>query len=272
MAALAGLIAGRDDANAASTNLGEERLLAATANELTAGNVLSPGAILYAPAEVDDPVLRAAIAAHSGGVVDYFNAAAGTPDPTLLQQYQCVFTWPNFAYADNVALGDNLADFVDAGGNVVLGAFCTYMAGNFLAGRIMTPAYAPVTSPSGTNHFSASPYSGDGRTRLYDGVTAFTCTFRDFLALQGAGEQDGTYADDEIACAYRPDFKVISANGQGGSAAACSGDAARLIANACAAGVNAAPAPAVSHMGLVGLAVLLAAVGALKRHRSVSRS
>jgi hypothetical protein len=179
--------------------------------------------ILYAPSEADDPALRDAI--------------SGTPDVALLQSYDCVYTWANSAYADNVTFGNNLADAVDAGTVVILGTFCTFTTGNYLSGEIMTAAYSPVVSPSGSNHFTSSNYAGDGTTPIHNGVTTYECTFRDVLTLQGAGLQDGSYQDGEIAHAYRPDFKVIYSNGSGATQLGCTGQWAQLIANACQVGV-----------------------------------
>jgi len=193
--------------------------------------------ILYAPSEADDAALRAAIAAITGGTVDYFDASTGTPDAALLQSYDCVYTWANFAFADSTAYGNNLAAAVDAGTVVILGAFCTYTSGNSLGGQIMTSAYCPVVSPSGSNHFATSNYSGDGTTPIHNGVTTYECTYRDILSLQGAGLQDGSYQDGEIAHAYRPDFKVIYSNGSGAIQLGCTGQWAQLVANACQVGV-----------------------------------
>jgi hypothetical protein len=136
--------------------------------------------ILYAPSEADDPAFRAAISAFTGGTVDYFDASTGTPDVTLLQSYDCVYTWANYAFLDPTSFGNNLADAVDAGTVVILGAFCTYTSGNSLGGEIMTSAYSPVFSPSGSNHFGSSNYAGDGTTPIHNGVTTYECTFRDF--------------------------------------------------------------------------------------------
>jgi hypothetical protein len=216
----------------ARTNMGEWRVPTFEGHDLSATTGL--GAILYAPAESDDEALRAAIAAAAGGaVVDYFDARAETPSTSLLLQYDCVMTWVNFAYADNVLFGDNLAAYVDQGGVVVLGAFCTFTSGSHLAGAIMTPGYCPVVSPSGGNHFELSPYIGDGETCIYDGVGNLECRFRDFLVLQGDGIQDGSYADGEICHAYRPDGRVVYSNGNAGGTASCLGDGAVAIANAC---------------------------------------
>ncbi len=192
--------------------------------------------ILYAPSEADDAAYRGAIAGFTGGVVDYFDASSDTPSLDLLMGYDCVMVWANYSFADNVLYGDNLADFVDAGRTVVLGSFCTYTSGNYLSGQIMTSAYNPVYSPSGSNHFATSNYAGDGTTYIHDGVTMYECTYRDYLSLQGSGVQDGSYLDGEIAHAYRPDFKVVYSNGCGAFQLGCTGDWALLVANICCGG------------------------------------
>ncbi len=221
-------------AMAAMTNKGVDAALPTSQNSLTPDDLLANGRILYAPSEADDPGYRAAIAAASGGIVDYFDAVSGTPDAALLATYDCVYTWANYSYSNNVLFGDRLADFVDAGGSVVLGAFCTYTSGNFLSGRIMTPGYSPVWSPSGSNHFSFSTYAGDGTTCIHTGVTYYDCMYRDYLAVQGGGLVDGRYVDQEIAHAYRPDYKVVYSNGAGAFQLGGFGDWGRLISNACA--------------------------------------
>jgi hypothetical protein len=190
--------------------------------------------ILYAPSEGDDPGYRSDIAAAAGGTCDYYDARAGVPTLDFLTgNYDCVIVWANFAFFDNVAYGNVLADFVDAGGNVVLGSFCTYTSGNFLSGRIMTAGYSPVWSPTGSNHFSDSTYRGDGTTCINEGVSVLGGVYRDILALQGDGAQDGSYADGEIAAAYSPDFGVIYGNGSGAAALGGYGDWALQRANSC---------------------------------------
>lgn len=196
-------------------------------------HVLGGGGILYAPSEDDDPALRSAIAGFSGQNVDYLDTRVTTPTLGDLSAYSCVYTWTNFAYADPTGFGDVLADFVDAGGSVVLGVFTTFTNGNFLSGRVMTPGYCPVVG--GDNHFSSSTYAGDGTTPIHNGVTAYECTFRDILTLQGDGAQDGSYVDGEIGHAYNTLFSVVYSNGSGATQLGCSGDWALLVANACSA-------------------------------------
>ena len=215
------------------TNTGEWREIIFTGHVLSA--TTGAGAILYAPSEEDDPGYRAAISAAAGGaVVDYFDARVGTPTVDLMQAYDCVYTWVNSAYLDNVLFGDNLAAYVDAGGSVVLGVFCTFTNGNSLSGLIMTPDYCPVVAPGGANLFTLGNYAGDGVTCLYDNVVALSCTFRDELVLQGSGIQDGSYTEDgEICHAYRPDGRVVYSNGSGASVLGCVGEWATAVANAC---------------------------------------
>ncbi len=214
--------------------------------------------ILYAPSQDDDSTFRAAVAAITGGVVDYYDASAGTPDPALLASYDCIYVWVDRGFADNALYGDRLADHVDAGGRVVLGAFATFTNGNYLAGRIMTSGYSPVYSPSGSNHFSLSAYAGDGTTAIHNGVSNYDSTYRDILSLQGSGLQDGSYQDAEIAVAYRPDFRVIYANGVGTNPpGGGSGDWPLLIANACgAAGGGTTVVQSIPTLGGVGFAAL----------------
>lgn len=223
--------------------------------------------ILYAPSQSDDAAYRAAIAAITGGTVDYFNASAGTPDLGLLSTYDVVYTWADMSYADNVAFGNNLAAYVDQGGVVILGAFCTYTSGNYLSGTIMSPGYCPVVSPTGSNHFTSSDYAGDGTTCIHDAVTAYECQYRDILALQGDGAQDGSYLDGEIAHAYRPDFHVIYSNGSGHTALGCSGQWAQLVANAGSCGLDFQAIPTLHTWGLAAFGGLLLLAGLIFMRR-----
>ncbi|MEX2217279.1 MAG: hypothetical protein WD749_00840 [Phycisphaerales bacterium] len=52
-----------------------------------------------------------------------FNAARGTPTLQYLQQFKAVITWSNVNYFEADLLGDALADYVDAGGGVVVTPF-----------------------------------------------------------------------------------------------------------------------------------------------------
>lgn len=186
--------------------------------------------ILYAPSNADDAALRGGLAAASGGIVDYFNAGADTPTLGLLDTYDVVIVWVNFSFADATLFGDRLATFVDRGGRVILGAFCTYTSGNSLAGRIMEPAYSPVVSPMGTNLFLDGTFASGGKTCAHNCVETYTAQFRDELITQGLGEVDSRYDDFEIGVAYRLDRRVWYFNGFSDTAT-LSGDWPQMVAN-----------------------------------------
>jgi len=221
------------------TNLGELASVEFAGHDLTDLSGEAPGdRVLYAPSEGDDPAWRASLSAAMGGaVVDYFDTRVATPSVALLSSYDGVYTWTNYSYFDAVAFGDNLATYCDLGGDVVLGVFCTYTTGYYLDGRIMTPGYSPVVSPTGTNHKATSAYVGDGATCLYDGVFYLDSYYRDVLALQGTGIVDGTYADGEICHAYRlkPSANagsVVYSNGVGAIPIGGAGDWHVAVGNA----------------------------------------
>jgi hypothetical protein len=205
------------------------------ANAATANLATGPR-LLYAPSSDDDPMVRAFLAAQIGGAVDYFDPRYATPSPALLAGYDAVMTWTNNPYANRDLFGDRLADYVDGGGKVILGAFCTYTSGNSLGGRIMKAGYSPVTSPGGENHMSESPYAGDGTTCFHHYVDAYSAVYRDILVVQGDGLVDGYYDDGEIAIAYRPDRRVVYANGAEPMTAY--GDWPRLLANLARCGID----------------------------------
>jgi hypothetical protein len=247
------------------TNLGELRALPTSHNVLTVTPAdRGTGAVLYAPSEGDDPAYRAAIAACTGGVVDYFNASSGTPTVDQLSLYDCVHVWANFAFADNVGYGNNLAAFADGGGTVVLGAFCTYTSGNFLSGAIMTAAYCPVVSPAGNNHF-ATATDGQGDCCEYSCVTGtITAFYRDFLVTQGAGVACSNFIEDnEIATGHNTSGpSVIYCNGSGGAPIWDGSQVGAWVGSACLCSVGPECKEDVNNDGIVDILDLLAVLAA----------
>jgi len=224
---LALAVAGFTGTASAKTNLG------GTGPVVSHGNVLTPDnggpRLLYAPSESDDAGYRAQMAAQIGGTCDFFDARVATPSLSQLQGYDGVMTWANYLYFDNVGFGNTLADYVDGGGRVVLGAFCAYTSGNYLSGRIMTDTsrYCPVTG--GFNHFSLAMWDGsDPGACVHWGITSYGSTYRDYLTLV-SGYVYGRFTDREIANAVNAfGGDVVYANGAGGYPLAPFGqDAAR---------------------------------------------
>ena len=83
--------------------------------------------------------------------VDEIDAFAGTPTLGTLNAYDAVLVYSDMPFADNVAMGNVLADYVDGGGRVVVGAFSFMPSGvvpQGIGGRLSTGGYLPFTQGS----------------------------------------------------------------------------------------------------------------------------
>jgi hypothetical protein len=190
-----------------------------------------PVGMMYAPTEADNPTFRSAVGAIIGGPCDYFDARIGTPTLAQLQEYECVMTWVNYAYADSVGMGDVLADYVDAGGKVILGQWTEYSGQvNWLEGRIMTAGYCPVDATS----VSSGSYNGDGVdcVHVVGPVTAYSSDYLDVCTLLPGNMSDGTMTTGSLAVAFTPARGVYYSPGNTGLTYS-SGDWAQLTANMC---------------------------------------
>jgi hypothetical protein len=208
---------GYDTPGMQMTNIGKEQMFTFEGHDLGS---LSDGlgtatAILYAPSEADNPTFRTALSACTGATVDYFDARVGTPDVALLSAYDCVYVWANYAFADNVAYGDNLASYVDGGGKVILGQWCLPTAGNFLSGAIMETDYCPTTGSAWEN----GSYNGDGTECETDGITTLASDYFDVATLVSGAVSDGTFNNpsNSLATAWRADQMVFSSPGMTGN-------------------------------------------------------
>jgi hypothetical protein len=194
--------------------------------------------MLYAPANPDNPAYRDEVAALIGGPVDYFDVRLGTPTLEQLSQYTACMVWINFWPDDCVALGDVLADYVDAGGRVILGQWCRCGDAGciYLSGRIMDdPAYCPALTSAGGYYYGA--YSHDGVRCVHRGrfglVMDHDTDYLDYITELAPGAvSDGTFdsTGNPPAAIWRPDMHVWYSPGNTGASYG-SGDWARLTAN-----------------------------------------
>jgi hypothetical protein len=76
-----------------------------------------------------------------GGNIDTFDLINGTPTLQQLQAYDCVMVMTDFFPQDSVLLGDNLADYVDGGGGVVVAVFAQSFG---IDGRFDSQNYDPM--------------------------------------------------------------------------------------------------------------------------------
>lgn len=89
-------------------------------------------------------------------------AGGGTPTLSTLMQYDAVLHWTNDSNADSVSLGNVMADYVDAGGGVVVAVFANTStnAQRYLQGRWLTGQYEVI--PSQGTHTEGPPPGTSG--------------------------------------------------------------------------------------------------------------
>ena len=107
--------------------------------------------------------------------VDFFPVVAGDPLPTpaQLQAYQSVLVYSDRPFNDNVALGNELADYVDQGGGVVLNTFAFYDGSQLgMAGRL-TNNYLAFTLGSQSNVLNGTLVPDLPTDSLLAGVNSF---------------------------------------------------------------------------------------------------
>ena len=181
--------------------------------------------VLYAPAASDNAGFRAVLAALLQINVDYFDARVATPTLEQLAPYAAVITWVNNPYADPVAMGDVLADFVAGCRKVILGQWCRHSdQNNYLSGRIMDePGYCPVLACS--TSLGSGSYNMDGVSCAHYGpfgsVGAHSASYLDVVsAVSPTAFTDGTI-DGSISAVtelpgyvwYAPGFTGLSYGG-----------------------------------------------------------
>ena len=117
--------------------------------------------------------------------VDIWDTCTSTPTLAQLTPYDAVVSFPDCPYQDPLALGNNLADYVDGGGGVVLGA-AVWFGGSFdLLGRIQDPGYSPFVS---AGPFPFTPACLGTPVHQFPPIIAFVHTvcdgFRDDVAVE----------------------------------------------------------------------------------------
>jgi len=231
-----------------------EKVLITCIAVLLAGNAFAPAvhaeSVLYTPSNADNPSFRSALAALIGGPVDYFDSRVAVPTLDELLQYDCVFTWVNYPYADDEERGNVLADYVDAGGRVILGQWTwSGLYGSPATGpsRILQPEYCPVEVVF--TGFGSGTYAGDGSDCVHVAVGSYQTDYLDIIGALNLGAQsDGTFEPSGTpAVATRPDHRVYYSPGNTGGAYG-TGEWVQLTANM----VTCRPAPVTGDLNCDG--------------------
>ncbi len=196
--------------------------------------------VVYADSTSGQPTaLQSQILAEPGvTAVDLFDGVAGTPTLAQLQQYDVVAPFSNDPFTDATTLGNNLADYADAGGVVVQLGFSHYGPGQpyGVNGRWLTGNYNPYTYSTNlalSTAFTLGVFNAGHP--LMAGVTTLNSNFQNVVSLAAGATQVAAASNGNSLVAYRPvsgGHTTVGITAYVGAAATQSGDWAKVIVNA----------------------------------------
>jgi hypothetical protein len=204
--------------------------------------------------------------------VDSLNTTSSTPTLAQLTPYDRVLAVTNNTPADGAALGNVLADYVDAGGNVVI---CTYAISPdwLISGRITSPGYSPLLSSGTTADVSGNLNVLVPSDPMFVGVDIGSLVYfhNNNFAVPDLAAGALLLADDGAGTrmiARNASNSVVAMNLFAARYSPNNAEFFELLANAIAtADGNApepqgAPIPALDEVGIAVLVLLIAALGA----------
>jgi subtilisin family serine protease len=158
--------------------------------------------------------------------VDFFDARNATPILDDLMPYEAVICWTNYSAQNPTGLGNVLADYVDAGGAVLLTQFC-FSAGWGLSGRIMSD-YSPFSQGS-TQYVQQclGQFNPDDCEMI--GISNVCDNYQASVNLVNGGELIASFQDGTPFVARNRDVRVEAINGYVGDARQFTGQMIDLI-------------------------------------------
>ena len=212
----------------------------------------------------------ATIGGFSFGNVDTFDTKIATPTLSNLQQYSALVVWSSFSIFDPTTLGNNLADYVDAGGNVVIMSLGSAFAPG---GRWATGGYDPLIGSYGGGNVGSMGTIYDPSNPIFAGVSTITAEYIQPGTVRAGATLLASWDASNFNSSLAP--MVIQSNGLTGKVVNLNfygaypnvntnGDIDRLIANTL--NVLTVPEPSTWLLGLVAAVVLSQSI----RHRRKS--
>ena len=188
--------------------------------------------IAYADPAAPGTLQNALLAQPGVALVDMFNATTATPSLALLKTYDMVAVFSNPPFSDSITLGNNLADYVDAGGVVVELNFGFYNPGYSIGGRWDSGGYTPFTNGASLNFANATWTRTTSPTNaLLFGVNKLASYYRSNAVLAPGATQLAQWSDALPLLAYKG--RAVGINAYIGQYPPnWSGDYTRLIINA----------------------------------------
>lgn len=202
----------------------------------------------------------ATIGGFSFGNVDTFDAKNGVPSLATIQQYSALVVWSGGSFNEPQTLGNNLADYVDAGGNVVVMSFGTAFAPG---GRWATDGYDPLIGGYGGQNVASMGTINDPSNPIFTGVNSINAEYIQPGSVRSGATLLASWNENTFNSSKAP--MVIQSNGFSGkivnlnfygafSGPNTTGDIDRLIANTL--NVITVPEPSTWLLGLVAAGVL----------------
>jgi hypothetical protein len=201
--------------------------------------------------------------------VDTLSCDGSTPSLSTLQSYDAVYAFPDGAYADFPTLAQNLADYVDGGGHLVLGQWgFASCCGTWWNTRLDTGGYLPFTNRGSAQDPDPSSSGGSSVTvnsmlfdapssALLSGVSTVGSFDAALVGLAPGATQVAHWDDVDATPAVAVKGNVVGLNlwldGTGGGGFS-SGDWLALLTNALLVPAPAAPGNAPSHAGYCSVA------------------
>ncbi|HKQ62614.1 MAG TPA: choice-of-anchor D domain-containing protein [Candidatus Polarisedimenticolaceae bacterium] len=174
--------------------------------------------------------IRSRLLAQPGvGAVDVFDGYVAVPALDELLRHDAVIVVVNSPMADRAGMGDLLADYVDAGGGVVL-TLASFISGWELGGRFRAGPYSPFqlgTGPIGSSRLG----SFDAAHPIMSGVGDVGGELLGAVTLEPDARLVASWLNGQPCVATRGD-RVAAINLFVGETGLWSGDAPRLLRNA----------------------------------------
>lgn len=142
---------------------------------LCAGVTSAAPSVLIVGAD-DYPPTTELLATGQFSSVDFFNAISATPTLATLSPYDAVLAYTNYIPSNATALGNVLADYVDAGGQLTLS---TYSFSNpwEIEGRVMTAGYSPLTNVGSNGDVSGNLVAVVPGDPIFNGINLAGVTY-----------------------------------------------------------------------------------------------
>ncbi|MBD3234497.1 MAG: T9SS type A sorting domain-containing protein [candidate division Zixibacteria bacterium] len=166
------------------------------------------------------------------GLVQAVDARNSTPTLDDLMAFDVCLVWSNYNFADPIAMGDVLADYIDAGGAAVVCEFA-YYSGWAMGGRYMTD-FSPLTSTVNMTYSDVDIVVDDPGHPIMDGVASGSGYFVGEPSFNGNTHMVQSFANGYNGCTVNTDYpQCVGINNYFGTQyASWTGDVGQMMVNA----------------------------------------